>query len=64
MDGGNWQQSGIAIVLLLISSVDPRNAPFLWWCHPRSCSCRIGVGDAIPVTAAALSCREASPRFA
>jgi hypothetical protein len=24
MDGGNWRQSGIAIVLLLISSVDPR----------------------------------------
>ena len=24
MDGGSWRQSGIAIVLLLISSVDPR----------------------------------------
>ena len=31
---------------------------FVWWCHSRSCSCRVGVGNAIPVTAAALGCQE------
>ena len=30
MDNGNREQSGIAIVLLPISSLDRANAPLLW----------------------------------
>src|SRR6185503_20294615 len=51
---GDREQSGIAIVLLSDRIRGPtHNVPLLWWLRPRSCGCRVGVGNAIPVTAAA-----------
>jgi hypothetical protein len=63
MNDDKREQSGIAIVLLADLLRGPaHNVPFLWWCSPRSC--RVDVGDAIPVTVDAGSGEEGSSRSA